>query len=93
MMTRTSRRTLKIQNFCEIKHRPGEGRAIAQAVSRRLPTAAARIRGRFRSCGICGGQSDTAAGFPRVLRCPLTIRILPIDPQSSSSSSSIIWGR
>jgi hypothetical protein len=30
------------------------GRAIAQVVSRRLPTAAARVRARFRSCGICG---------------------------------------
>jgi hypothetical protein len=31
------------------------GRAIAQAVSRWLLTAAARVRGRVRSCGICGG--------------------------------------
>jgi hypothetical protein len=30
------------------------GRAIAQAVSRRLPTAAARVRVQVRSCGICG---------------------------------------
>jgi hypothetical protein len=30
------------------------GRAIAQAVSRRLPTAAARVRARIRSRGICG---------------------------------------
>jgi hypothetical protein len=30
------------------------GRAIAQAVSRRLPTASARIRAQVRSCGICG---------------------------------------
>jgi hypothetical protein len=28
------------------------GRAIAQAVSRRLPTAAARVQTRVRSCGI-----------------------------------------
>jgi hypothetical protein len=32
---------------------------IAQAVSRQLPTTAAWVR----SCGICGGQSDTWAGF------------------------------
>jgi hypothetical protein len=67
-----------------------EGRAIAQAVSRRLPTAAAWVRAQVRSCGISGGQSGTGAGFLRVLRLPLPIRIPPIVPQSSSSS--IIWG-
>jgi hypothetical protein len=41
--------------------------AVAQAVSRRLPTAAARVR----SCGICGGQSGTVVGLLRVLRFPL----------------------
>jgi hypothetical protein len=39
------------------------GRGMAQAVNRRLPTAAARVRARVRSCGICIGQSDTGAGF------------------------------
>jgi hypothetical protein len=43
------------------------------------------------SCGICGGQSGTGAGFLQVLRFPLQIRIPQIAPQSSSSSS-IIWG-
>jgi hypothetical protein len=33
------------------------GRAIAQAVSRRLPTEAARLQAQVRSCGVCGGQS------------------------------------
>jgi hypothetical protein len=61
------------------------GRAIAQAVSRWLPTAAARVW----SCGICGGQSGAGAGFLRVLRFPLPIFIPPIAPQSPSS---IIWG-
>jgi hypothetical protein len=64
------------------------GRAIAQAVSGRLPTAAAQVRARVRSCGIYGGQSGTGAGFLRVLPFPLPIRILPFAPQSSS----IIWG-
>jgi hypothetical protein len=59
-----------------------EGRAIAQAVSRWLPTAAARG-------SICGGQSGAGAGFLRVLWFPLPIFIPSIAPQSSSS---IIWG-
>jgi hypothetical protein len=39
------------------------GRAVAQAISRLLPTAAARVRAQITSCVICGGQSDTGAGF------------------------------
>jgi hypothetical protein len=66
------------------------GRAIAQAVSRWLPTAAARIPARVWYCGICGGQSGAGTGFLRVLRFPLPIFIPPIAPQSSSS---IIWDR
>jgi hypothetical protein len=65
------------------------GRAIGQAVSRRLPTAAAQVRVQVRSCGICGGQSGIRAGFLRVILFPLSIRIPPTAPQSSSS---IIWG-
>jgi hypothetical protein len=57
------------------------GRAIAQAVSRWLPTAAARVW----SSGICSGQSGAGAGFLRVLRFPLPIFIPPITPQSPSS--------
>jgi hypothetical protein len=67
----------------------GQGRAIAQAVSRWLPTAAARVRSRVWSSGICGGQNGAGAGFLRVLRFPLPIFIPPIAPQSPSS---IIWG-
>jgi hypothetical protein len=65
------------------------GRSIAQAANRRLPTSAARVRARVRSCGICGGQSGTGAGFLRVLRFPSPISIPPITPQLSST---IIWG-
>jgi hypothetical protein len=66
-----------------------KGRAIAQAVSRWLPTAAARVRARVWSSGICGGQNGAGAGFLRVFRFPLPIFIPPIAPQSPSS---IIWG-
>jgi hypothetical protein len=65
------------------------GRVIAQAVSRWLPTAAARVQARVTSCGICGRQRGTGAGFLRVLRFPLSILILLIAPQSPSP---IIWG-
>jgi hypothetical protein len=54
------------------------GRAVAQAISRWLPTAAARVRFPA-ACGVCGGQSGTGAGFLRVLRFPLPI-IPPIFP-------------
>jgi hypothetical protein len=37
------------------------GRDKAQAVSRRLPTAAALVRSQVWLCGICGGQSGTGA--------------------------------
>jgi hypothetical protein len=56
------------------------GRAVAQAVSRWLTTAAARVRVRA-ACGVCGGQSVTGAGFLRILRFPMPI-IPPISPSS-----------
>jgi hypothetical protein len=61
------------------------GSAIAQAVSRRLPTADVRVRAQVRSCEISGGQSGTGAGFLRVLRFPLPIFIPPIAPHSQST--------
>jgi hypothetical protein len=60
------------------------GRALAQVVSHRFPTAAARVRAQVTSCGICGGQSDTGACFLRVLLFPLPVTP-PIDPHSSPS--------
>jgi hypothetical protein len=54
------------------------GHSIAQAVSRWLPTAAARVW----SNGIYGGQSGAGAGFLRVLQFPLPIFIPPNSPSS-----------
>jgi hypothetical protein len=39
------------------------GRTVVQAVRRRLPTTAARVRAHARSCAICCGQSGTEVGF------------------------------
>jgi hypothetical protein len=57
------------------------GRAVAEVVSRWLPTAAGQVQSRVWSSGICGGQSGVGAGFLRVLRFPL-----PFIPQISPSS-------
>jgi hypothetical protein len=62
-----------------------QGRDIAQAVSRRLPIEAARVRAPVRSYGICGGHSSTRAGFLRLLQFPLPILIPQTAPHSSSS--------
>jgi hypothetical protein len=67
----------------DLSSKEEERRAIAQADSRRLSTSAARARVQVKSCGICGGQSDTVAGFLRVLRFPLPILIPPTAPRSS----------
>jgi hypothetical protein len=60
------------------------GRAVAQAVSSWLPTAAARVHARVWLSGICGEQSGAGAGagFLRVLRFPIPILI----PQNYPSS-------
>jgi hypothetical protein len=90
-MNRTYTEAVLERNFRSrsIFNLEGKSRGIPQAVSRRFPTAAARVRARVRSCGICGGQSGTGAGFLRVLQFPLPVHIPPIDLQTSS----IIWGR
>jgi hypothetical protein len=64
----------------EILLRGRLGRAIAQAVSRRFPTAAAQVRAQVRSCGICGGQSGTGADLLQVLTFLLSILIPPTAP-------------
>jgi hypothetical protein len=57
----------------------------SSGVSRRLPTAAVRVRAQVRTYGICDGQSGTGTGFLRVLRFPLPIFIPPTAPPSSWS--------
>jgi hypothetical protein len=61
------------------------GRAIAQAVSRWLPTVAARVRAWVWSSDICLGQIGAGAGFLRVLRFTLPIFIPPNSPPSQSA--------
>jgi hypothetical protein len=73
-------RTLNCRPLCPLQS-DELGRAIAEAVSRWLPTAAARVQYRVWSSGICGGQSGAGAGFLRVLRFPL-----PFIPPNSPSS-------
>jgi hypothetical protein len=60
------------------------GRAIAQAVSCRLSTVAARVPHRVRSCGICGEQSGTVAGF-----CP-SISVSPATHYNDCSTFIIV---
>jgi hypothetical protein len=46
------------------------GRAIAQAVSRWLPTASARVRARVWSCGIWGGHGEVGQVFSEYFGFP-----------------------
>jgi hypothetical protein len=66
------------------------GRAIAQAVSRRLPTAAARgSKPGLVMWDFAMDKSGAGAGFLRELRFPLPIYILSASPQSSSLSPEV----
>jgi hypothetical protein len=62
---------------------------IPQVVSLLLPTTASRVRAQVISCGICGGQNDTGAGFLRILRLFLPIIIPSIAPDALSSSGAV----
>jgi hypothetical protein len=66
----------------------GVGRAIAQAVSCRLPKASAHVRSQVRLYEICGGQNGALAGFLLVLQFPMPILIPPIASYSLISLSS-----
>jgi hypothetical protein len=80
------KKVLRIGNITVLVSK--ECRTTAQAVSRRIPIVAARVRAQVRSCGTCGRQSGAGAGFLRVLRFPLPILI----PPTVSHTSSIIRG-
>jgi hypothetical protein len=85
MKTRQNRGTVRHDDFYPglVSVINGSGRAKAEAVSRWLPIAAARVQSRVWSSGICGGQSGAGAGLLRVLRFPL-----PLIPTNSPSSQS-----
>jgi hypothetical protein len=61
----------------------------AKEVSRLLFTVAARVQSQVSSYGMWGKQSDTRAGFLRVLRFPLPILIPPNAPFLSSIVSRL----
>jgi hypothetical protein len=57
-----------------VKVTPLDGRAMAQAVSRRYLTAEAGVRSQVGPCGICRGQSGTGTSFtPRTSVFSLSI--------------------
>jgi hypothetical protein len=53
----------KWRNIWVMGYKGVDGRAMAQAVSRRPPTAEDRVRSRVSPCGICGGQSGIGTSF------------------------------
>jgi hypothetical protein len=60
---------------------------MAQVVSRRSPTAEARVHARVNPCGICGGQSGTGTGFsPSSLVFPCQYHY------TVALQTNIIWG-
>jgi hypothetical protein len=71
----THRINIETKDYALARDLLDEGRAIAQAVSRWLPTATVWVRARVWSSGICGGQSGAGAGFLRVLRFYLPITV------------------
>jgi hypothetical protein len=64
------------------RYRSGFDRAVAQAVSRWLRAAAARVCVRPEHVGFVVDKAARGAGFLRVLLFPLQIIIPPISPTS-----------
>jgi hypothetical protein len=71
-----------VETLFRMLTRQADRYAIAQAVSRRLPTAPARVRAQSGHVGFVVHESGSAAGFLRVLRFPLPIIIPPNSPSS-----------
>jgi hypothetical protein len=55
---------------CQFSLSSGIGSAIAEAVSRWLPTAAARVQSRLWSSGICGGKVASGQVFSEYFGFP-----------------------
>jgi hypothetical protein len=75
-----------------LNHVRPRSRAIAQAVSRWLPTAAARVRSRVWSSGICGGQSGLGQVFSEYFGFPCQSpfhQLLHNHPHLSSGAGTI----
>jgi hypothetical protein len=79
-----SHTVISAMHMTEVWLLKAQGRATAQEVSRRLLTAATRVRAHVRTCRICGEQSGTGARLLRVIRFSLPILIPPTAPHSSS---------
>jgi hypothetical protein len=74
------------------KRNASVGLSIAQAVSRWLPTAAARVRSRVWSSGICGGQSGAGKVFSEYFGFPCQSsfhQLLHNHPHLSSGAGTI----
>lgn len=65
---RTKRKMRRRRRNRRRRRREIKGRAIAQAVGRRLPTMAVRVLLQVRSCGGFGGQSGIGASFLELRR-------------------------
>jgi hypothetical protein len=66
------------------------GRAMAQAVSRRPPTAEARGRSRVGPCGICGGQSGTGTDFSPVFPYQFLSTGAPLQGKTKKSINNLL---
>jgi hypothetical protein len=73
-----------LESFCILLVTSFARRAIAHVVSHWLPTVVAQVQALVRSCGICGGQSGTGAGF-------LSTSVSPANSHSTDCSTFIIY--
>jgi hypothetical protein len=78
-----------MQRFVPWNLRIYEGCTVDQVVNSWILSAAVKVPAQIRFCGICGRQSGTGAGVPRVLRFPLPI--IPSNAPLSSPSIIRVW--